>query len=214
MKVQNKESAVEDIQPVIDEKIAGTVFDIFDAVLRHDMLQDMFEDLANALIADLSANSFMEFDLELKEDQKAQIRKAVKIKGNETVRKYLAEIDTDERAREVYGTVREKTTGIVDSVLSAIGRQINRGILINAVAVQANAKNENHDEILLRKSKTSGDITIPTHCLLISTNCVAAIKASCQEEVEPDTSDGNERKPVGKAKRERAAADTPAKVGK
>jgi len=214
MKIQNEKPAVEDIQPVIDERIVNTVFAIFDAVLRHNSLQDMFEDLANCLIADLTANSFMEFNLELKEEQKAQLRKAVKIKGNETVRKYLAEINSDERAREVYGIVRGKTTEIVDSVLSAIGREINRGILINAVAVQANAKNENHDEILLRKSKTSGDITIPTHCLLISTNCVAAIKASCQEEAEPGASPGSEKKPGGKAKPERAAADRPAKVGK
>jgi len=214
MSVQNRKAAVEDIQPVIDKKIAGTVFDIFDAVLRYDMLQDMFDDLANGLIADLAANSFMEFNLELKEDQKHQLRKAVKIKGNETVRKYLAEIDSDKRAKEVYGIVRGKTSEIVDSVLSAIGREINRGILINAVAVQASAKNENHDEILLRKSKTSGDITIPAHCLLISTNCVAAIKASCQEEAEPNASAGDEKKPGGKAKQERVAADRPAKVGK
>ena len=207
MSVQNKKAAVEDIRPVIDEKIVGTVFDIFDAVLRLEMLQSCFEDLANRLIADLAANSFMEFNLELKEDQKKQLRKAVMIKGNETVRDYLARIDSDERAKKVYGIVRENTAAIVDSVLSAIGSEINRGAIINAVAVQANAKNENHDEILLRKTKSSGDITIPAHCLLISTNCVATIKASCQKEEKAIS----ERKP-GRVQ-ERAAADSPAKVG-
>ena len=32
--VQNEKPAVEDVQPVIDEKIADTVFDIFEAVTR------------------------------------------------------------------------------------------------------------------------------------------------------------------------------------
>ena len=203
MRVQNEKPAVEDIQPIVDGKIASTVFDIFAAVLRHNPLQDLFEDLAERLILDLEANSFMEFDLDLKEDQKKQLRGAVKAKGNETARVYLAQLDSDERAREVYGIVRDKASAIADAVLSAIGREINRGTIINAVAVQASAKNELHDEILLRKSKTSGDITIPAHCLLISTNCVAAIQASCraEERIEP-------------ARQERAAADRPAKAGR
>jgi len=206
MNVQNEKPAVEDVQPVIDEKIVDTVFDIFDAVTRLNDLQDCFEDLANRLIADLAANSFMEFNLELNEDQKEHLSKAVKIKGNETVRDYLAKVNNDERTRETYGVVREKVTGVVDSVLAAIGQEINRGAIINAVAVQANAKSEDYDEILLRKTKTSGDITIPTNCLLLSTNCVAVIKSSCQEERLPVIASAK--------KQERVAADKPLKPAK
>ncbi|MDR0441840.1 MAG: hypothetical protein LBH44_00360 [Treponema sp.] len=180
-KVQNKKPAVDNtIQPVIDEKIVNTVHEIFEDVTRLNALQDCFDDLANRLIADLAANSFMEFNLELTENQKEQLRKAIKIKGNETVRIYLAKVNSDERSQEIYGIVREKTTEIADKVLSAIGQEINRGAVINATAVQANAKSEDYDEILLRKIKSSGDITIPTSCVLISTNCISTIKASCQ----------------------------------
>ena len=207
--VQNEKPALEDVQPVIDEKIADTVFDIFEAVTKLNALQDCFEDLANRLIADLAANSFMEFNLELKEEQKEQLRKAVKTKGNETVRDYLAKVNSDNRTKEVYGIVREKATAIIDTALSAIGREINRGAIINAVAVQANAKSEDYDEILLRKTKTSGDITIPTNCLLLSTNCVAVVKASIQEELDI----GQERMDRADEFMERAAADKPAKVG-
>jgi hypothetical protein len=207
--VQNEKPAIEDVQPVINEKIVDTVHDIFDEVVRLNALQDCFEDLANRLIADLKTNSFMQFDLELKEDQKEQLRKAIKTKGNETVRDYLAKVNSDERTKKVYGIVREKATAVVDAVLSSIGKEINRGAIINAVAVQANAKSEEHDEILLRKTKTSGDITIPTHCLLISTNCVAVIKASCQEEKAIGAKTAAEKKQGGTAKPERAAADKP-----
>ena len=207
--VQNEKPALEDVQPVIDEKIVDTVFDIFEAVTKSNALEHCFEDLANRLIADLATNSFMEFNLELKEDQKEQLRKAVKIKGNETVRDYLAKVNSDDRTKKVYGIVREKTTEIVDAVLSAIGREINRGAIINAIAVQANAKSEDYDEILLRKTKTSGDITIPTNCLLLSTNCVAVVKMSIQEELDID----QERIDRANKASVKAAADKPARIG-
>jgi hypothetical protein len=209
--VQNEKPAVEDVQPIIDEKIVDTVFDIFGAVTRLNLLQDCFEDLANRLIADLTANSFMEYNLELKEDQKEQLRKVVKAKGNETVRDYLAKVNTDDRTKAIYGVVREKITGIIDSVLSSIGQEINRGAIINAIAVQANAKSEEYDEILLRKTKTSGDITIPTNCLLISTNCVSVFKASCQEEKKIKKKQPGEKKEIEK---QRAAADKPMRRSK
>jgi hypothetical protein len=40
--VQNEKSAVENVQPVIDGKIADTVFDIFETVTRLNALQDCF----------------------------------------------------------------------------------------------------------------------------------------------------------------------------
>jgi hypothetical protein len=208
MNVQNQKPAVEEVQPVIDKKIVDTVFDIFEAVTRINNLDNCFEDLSNRLIGDLIANSFMEFNLELNEDQKECLRKAIRTRGNETVRDYLAKVNADERTKEVYGICRGKITGIVDAVLSGIAREINRGAIINAIAVQANAKSEEHDEILLRKTKSSGDITIPTNCLLISTNCVSVIKASCQEEMGiPKKSDEPKQSKTGEKKPEKAAAD-------
>jgi hypothetical protein len=115
----------------------------------------------------------------------------------------LANLNTDGRTKNIYALVREKTTAIADAVLSAIGQEINRGAIINAEAVQANSKNPKYDEILLRKTKSAGDITVPTSVVMISTNCVEVIKSSCQEEVKdeenpegeenPDKEKGNEK---------------------
>jgi hypothetical protein len=190
MIVQNEKTALEDVQPVIDQNIVHTVHEIFSALLELNPLQDLFEDLAKRLIDDLAANSLLDYNLELKEDQKKQLTHAYVNKGHEVVSLYLSNLNGDERTKEVYGVCREKTTEIVDAILSSIGREINRGALINAQAVQSNAKNEKYDEILLRKSKHSRDITIPTYCLLISTNCVEVIKKSCQEVKETEEQDG------------------------
>jgi hypothetical protein len=162
--------------------IVDTVHEIFEAVIRLNALSDIFEDLTERIINDLKANSLLEYNLELNDEQKKHLKKYVKARGFDTVENYLANLDTGIRTKNAYGLVREKTTQIADSVLSSIGMEINRGAIINAYAVQANSKNKAYDEILVRKSKEAGDITIPTNCLLISTNCVEVIKASCQED--------------------------------
>jgi hypothetical protein len=213
MTVQNEKPALEDVQPEIDKNIVSTVYEIFSAVVRLNPLQNLFEDLAKRLIDDLSANSLLDYNLELKEEQKKQLTSACVNKGNEVVSLYLSNLNGDERTKEVYGVCREKATEIVDTILSSIGKEINRGALINAQAVQANAKNEEYDEILLRKTKHSGDITIPTYCLLISTNCVEVIKKSCQEvmAVEEEDGEGEEAEPEASDNEERAVADKPAR---
>jgi hypothetical protein len=192
MNVQNRKTSIEDVQAVVDEVIVNTVFDIFDAVMRLNPLQDLFKDLAEKLIGELAAQSFMEFNLELTEDQREALIRVVAARGNETVRTYLGNIKKDERTQKVYDIVKEKTNSIADAVLSSIGQTINRGAIINAIAVQANAKSEKVDEILLQKTKSSGDITIPTNCILISTNCVAVIKASCERQTTAEKRNGQE----------------------
>ena len=182
--VQNQIPDFGDIHPVIDGKIVDTVHGIFESVMELNRLDYLFDDLADRLIDDLAANSLLDYDLELTDDQKDRLRDAVRDKGMETVRNYLANLNTDERTKLVYGLVREKTTAIADSLLSSIGKEINRGTIINCHAVQANSKNKQYDEILLRKSKYSGDITVPTECILLSSNCVEIFKKSCQEALE------------------------------
>ena len=148
--------------------------------------------MTERLVTDLKANSLLEYNLELTENQKEQLQNVISTKGQEAVENYLANLDQDERTKLAYGLVREKTTEIADAVLSSIGQEINRGAIINCRAVQANSKGDKFDEILLRKTKSSGDITIPTDCVLISTNCVEVIKASCQEAAEGETADEEE----------------------
>jgi hypothetical protein len=124
----------------------------------------------------------------------------------------LANINTDGRTKNIYALVREKTTAIADTVLSAIGQEINRGAIINAEAVQANSKNPKYDEILLRKTKSAGDITVPTSVVMISTNCVEVIKSSCQKEVKDEENpEGEEAELETSDNAERAVADKPVK---
>ena len=198
--VQNQQPDFEDVQPVIDGRIVDTVHDIFSSVIKLNALQNIFEDLGSKLVVDLKENSFMDINLELTEEQKQRLLSVIKAKGNEAVQEYLTKLNSDAHAKEVYRIVREKTTSIVDSMLSAIGQEINRGAVINARAVQANSKNEKYDEILLRKTKASGDITVPTSVIVISTNCVDVIKASCQEKKGADELE------------EKAVADKPTRV--
>ncbi|MCL2210223.1 MAG: hypothetical protein FWC03_11770 [Treponema sp.] len=203
--VKNKTPVLEDVQPVIDEKIVETVNEIFQEVVNLNALKDCFSDLAARIIEDLRANDFMDQKLELNDDQKNRLRGIIQQKGNETVQNYLANINSDSRTKSVYGIVKKKTASIADTVLSSIGAEINRGAIINAEAVQANSKNPKYDEILLRKTKTSGDITVPTSCILISTNCVELIKSACHEDTaaEDDESetDGEEKAKTKRGKK-------------
>jgi len=213
--VQNQKPEIEDIQPVIDEQIVDTVHGIFESVMELNPLENIFEDLADRLIDDLAANSLLEYNLELTDDQREQLRKAVKDKGADTVQNYLANLNKDERSKLVYGLVREKTTAIADSLLSAIGKEINRGTIINCNAVQANSKNDKYDEILLRKSKYSGDITVPTNCILLSSNCVEIFKSSCQEAKEDEAAaDDVEAGETAKETTENPSEEKPKKTGR
>lgn len=96
----------------------------------------------------------------------------------EVVRTYKAQVQTDERAGEVFVIVRAAMLGIIERVLSGIGAEINRGAVINAVAVSADSKSKDFNKIELQYPKDAGDITIPTKGVFISTNCVETIRDS------------------------------------
>jgi hypothetical protein len=215
--VQNGVAVIEDVRPIIDEEIVNTVKEIFEAVSSLTILEDIFTDLTERLVTDLKANSLLDFNLELSEDQRKHLLSVITTKGNEACQNYLANLNADDRTKNIYALVRGKTTEIADAVLSAIGQEINRGAIINAVAVQANSKNPKYDEILLRKTKSAGDITVPTSVVMISTNCVEVIKSSCQEEVKGEENpegEGEEADPESSDDEERAVADKPVKRGK
>ncbi|MDR2048374.1 MAG: hypothetical protein LBP69_02875 [Treponema sp.] len=234
MSVQNKKTPIEvDVPSVVDEVIVNTVYEIFSALLDMAPVQNLFDDLTDRLATELMGQSILEFNLELSEDQRNALTQVIRARGNDTVNNYLLNLDKDKRTKDIYAFVKEHASAIADSVLRSIGQAINRGAIINATAVQANAKGEEYDEILLRKSKGGGDITIPTHCILMSTNCVSVIQESCKTEGHPEDEEGEdqdgegqgengeedtavepEERSVKKARREKAAADKPARSRK
>jgi hypothetical protein len=105
--VQNEATAIEDVRPIIDEEIVNIVKEIFEAVSSLNILEDVFADLAERLITDLQANSILEFNLELSEDQRKQLLSVIETKGHETCQHYLANISADVRAKNIYALVRE-----------------------------------------------------------------------------------------------------------
>ncbi|GHU58838.1 hypothetical protein FACS189444_3170 [Spirochaetia bacterium] len=180
MAVQNKKAPTDvDVRGIVDFEVVTTVDDIFTAVMNLSPMQDLFTDLTKRLVDDLYGQSFMEFNLELSDDQKKALGTAIASRGHETARIYLANLKEDERAEKIYEIVKLKTAAIADKVLRSIGAEVNRGAIINASAVQCNSKAPNHNEITLWAGKAGGDITIPTQCVLIATNCVEVIKKSC-----------------------------------
>ncbi|MDR1902045.1 MAG: hypothetical protein LBQ88_07190 [Treponema sp.] len=180
MAVQNKKAPTDvDVKGIVDFEVVATVDDIFTEVMNLNPMKDLFTDLTKRLVDDLYGQSFMEFNLELSDDQKKALGTAIASRGHETARIYLANLKEDERAEKIYEIVKLKTAAIADKILRSIGAEVNRGSIINALAIASNAKNDDYNEITVRSGKSGGDITIPTQVILISTNCVEVIKKSC-----------------------------------
>jgi hypothetical protein len=164
MAVQNKKAPTDvDVKEIVDFEVVATVDDIFTEVMNLNPLQDLFTDLTKRLVDDLYGQSFMEYTLELSDDQKKALGSAITARGHETARIYIANLKGDERAEKIYEIVRLKTAAIADKVLRSIGAEVNRGFIINALAIASNAKNDEYNEITVRSGKSGGDITSPAH---------------------------------------------------
>ena len=120
--------------------------------------------------------------LELTEKQKEALGVGLQVIVSEVVKNYKATVSDEERTKATYEIVRREMRGIIERVLSGIGAEINRGAVINAIAVSADSKGKDFNKIELQYSKDAGDITIPTKGVFISTNCVETIRDSIKVE--------------------------------
>lgn len=160
----------------------------FESVIRLDHLGEMSEDITALLTAELKNASFMTVQLELTEGQKEKMLEFVSRAVTTAKDRYVGNLKTDERTKDTVRIVQEAMSDVVEEALSAIGQEINRGAIISATAVAANAKKEDFNTIELQYSKVAGDITIPTRGVFISTNCVQVIQDSCKVvAVNPET---------------------------
>ena len=108
---------------------------------------------------------------------------------------YKGKLETDKRTKELTELVKTRSKNSLERLLSAIGQEFNRGAIINAIAVAADTKSPDSNKIELRHSKSSGDITIPTRGIFLSTNCVEAIQRSIDaagEEKKQESNDAND----------------------
>lgn len=161
---------------VTDRETVASTQRAFEEMLGLDSWSPIATAISNRLADELAEKSFMSTDLELTEKQKEALRDGMGRIVSEVVRTYKAQVQTDERAGEVFDIVRAAMRGIIERVLSGIGAEINRGAVINAVAVSADSKSKDFNKIELQYPKDAGDITIPTKGVFISTNCVETIR--------------------------------------
>lgn len=175
----------------IDETVKENTQEVLEAVIEWDSFSDLCEDIAAAIVSDMENNSFMSQDLSLTEKQKELLIQNISGIVGTCKKVYKGKLETDKRTKELTKLVKTRSKDTLERLLSAIGREFNRGAIINAIAVAADTKSPDTNKIELRHSKSSGDITIPTRGIFLSTNCVEAIQNSIEaaeenEEMEPE----------------------------
>lgn len=192
--VENNPAPVSNSSPVehaVTGAVQTCVTDIFHTVVKMEKVQHIATDIAALLTQELRNASFMTEQLDLNE---AQVKKLLDVveKITMTARdKYLGALKKDTRTKDLVGVVEANVKRVVDIALSGIGQAINRGAVINATAVKANATKEDVNSCELVYASGT-DLTIPTKCVLISSNCVAAVQDACKvilarERVDPAT---------------------------
>lgn len=170
---------------VIDKTVAEQTQTVFEKVINLNHWDAVATAITNRLADELKEQSFMTTDLELTEKQKDALGNGLSVIVSEVVKNYKAQVSNDERTVSTYLIVKGAMRSIIERVLSGIGEEINRGAVINAVAVSADSKGKDFNKVELQYSKDAGDITIPTKGVFISTNCVETIRDSIRvDEIE------------------------------
>lgn len=187
-KVQNGEARIEN-QTLIDvtknEVVSEATLEIFGQVLGLDNMKNLSENIAAEISEELTHKSFMTEQLELTDRQKELLLGSISQIVEKAKNRYLFDIKKDERTKDIAVIVQDKCVLILEEMLSSLASEVNRGALINCVAVAADTKNEDYNKIELRALKSAGDITMPTRCLLVSTNCYDIIRHSIEETLQP-----------------------------
>lgn len=176
----------------IDETVKENTQEILEAVIGWDSFSDICEDISAAIVSDMENNSFMTQDLSLTEKQKELLRQNINGIVSNCEKVYKGKLETDKRTKELTELVKTRSKNSLERLLSAIGQEFNRGAIINAIAVAADTKSPDSNKIELRHSKSSGDITIPTRGIFLSTNCVEAIQRSIDAAGEDKEQEGND----------------------
>ena len=170
------------IERVVNGDVQAATQTVFEKVIKLNYFGHIADDVSKALAAELQNASFMTVDLELSDKQKEVMRGSINRLVENAVNTYIGGIKNDKRTNETIEIVEGELKKIAEIVLRDIGQEINRGCIINSVAVKADAKNENYNTIELRHSKGSGDVTVPTKGIFVSSNCVDLIIDSVKVE--------------------------------
>lgn len=193
--IQNDEANVQNqnlIYATRNEVVGNATQTIFEEMIALEQVKILSEIITTEITAELMHASFMTEQLELTEKQKEKMLSAINAIVEKSRNSYLAKIKKDERTKKVADLVEWNLISILEEMLSGLAKEVNRGALINCVAVAADTKSEKHNKIELNAMKSAGDITILTRCLLVSTNCLELIKNSVEQQLEPIKNENNQ----------------------
>jgi hypothetical protein len=182
-KIQNKNASVENenlVAIIKNEVVQNATLTIFEEISNLESMTILSEIISEEIAIEFMHQSFMTQQLELTDLQKEKLLNFLKVVVEKSKSRYLAQINIDKRTERVCDIVQLNLVGILEEMLSGLAQEVNRGALINCVAVAADTKNDKFNKIELQAYKTAGDITIPTRCLLVSTNCLDIIKNSIE----------------------------------
>lgn len=178
--VQNEPTPIE--AGNVTPEAAGVCRDIavrvFDRVMAWHPLRVAAELAGNMMVAKMENADFFETKLALTEKQAEMVKCEISQVMAEAASAAVAKVkDYEANVDDFIGrVVIEELTRIPELTMQVIGAEVNRGALLAMMAVQAKATNEERDEIVMWKSKDTGDITIPTRGVFISTNVLEDMK--------------------------------------
>lgn len=170
------------IERVANADVQAATQKVFERVIKLNYFGHIANDISKALAAELQNASFMTVDLELSDKQKEVMQMAMNRLVENAVNTYIGGIKNDKRTKDTIEVVEGELKKIAEIVLRDIGQEINRGCIINSVAVKADAKSDKYNTIELHHSKGSGDVTVPTKGIFVSSNCVDLIINSVKVE--------------------------------
>lgn len=182
MKIENKKANVQNndelINSVKNEIVANATQKIFEDVMNVENIANLSKIITENIVTEFIHKSFMSEQLELTELQVEKFLAFIDIIVQKSKSRYLNQISQNEQTKKIADVIVINLESILEEMLSGLGKEVNRGALINCVAVAADTKSDKFNKIELQTYKTAGDITIPTRCLLVSTNCLDLIKNS------------------------------------
>jgi len=176
--VQNEATPIESAVPEADRVCRDVAERVFERVMDWHPLEEAASIAAGLIVDGMNKSDFFDEKYSLTERQANYIREKIEEAVFQGARSAVAKInDFDKKHGDfVGGVVIRELMKIPEKTMQAVGKSINRGALLAMTAMQAKATNEDRDEIVMWKSKDTGDITIPTRGVFISTNCIERIK--------------------------------------
>ena len=150
------------------------VNNIFSEVMNFDHYSDLAHDIAASIAVELKNRTFFTDDLELTQKQKDVLDAVIVRLVADCKNRYLEKINEDERTTKIAQALVQNCRKIIDLSFSSVAHEINRGAIISGQAISASAASEKYNKIEFRYY--SGEVTVPTSGVFISTNCIDIIK--------------------------------------